>query len=149
MDHETLHLQVMQFLWDKCKRPLSPLNMRLCLYEALHYPVFLFDTSCCWSFGVFRLHGRTDLLHSATGLILHHYGYDIYAELMNSRRDSLSVKLLSLSFDTELPDETFPDLGALCYKTLERVTRGISLYLKIVSLIYFMVSEINILTKFR
>ena len=42
--------------------------------------------------------------------------------------DSLIVKLLSLTFDTELPDETFPGLAALCYKTLERVTRGISLY---------------------
>ena len=46
----------------------------------------------------------------------------------NSRRDCLIVKLLSLTFDTELPDEFFPGLGALCYKTLERVTRGISLY---------------------
>ena len=61
-------------------------------------------------------------------LILHHYGYDIYAELMSSRRDSLIVKLLSLTFDTELPDETFPAQAAFCYKTLERVTRGISLY---------------------
>ena len=50
-------------------------------------------------------------------LILHHYGYDRYAELMNSRRDSLIVKLLSLTFDTELPDETFPALAAFCYKT--------------------------------
>ena len=47
-------------------------------------------------------------------MILHHYGYDIYAELTNSRRDSLIVKLLSLTFDTESPDETFPGLAALC-----------------------------------
>ncbi|MEW8545051.1 MAG: reverse transcriptase family protein, partial [Candidatus Thiodiazotropha sp.] len=60
--------------------------------------------------------------------VLYNHGFDIYTEFVSSSRENFIVKLLSLKFENEISDETFAGLVVLCFKTLETVTKGISLY---------------------